>query len=143
MREIARRLAPLVEPKALIVHGSKGFEPDTLLRCSEVLESELGPDFRDRVGALSGPTFAAEVCQGVPTAAVLACPDDRVSEDLQRLLGGPTFRLYTNADRIGVEICGSLKNVIALAAGASDGLGYGDNTKAALLTRGLAEMGRL
>ena len=143
MREIARQLAPLVEPDALLVHGTKGFEPDSLLRCTEVLERELGPGFSGRVAVLSGPTHAEEVARGVPTAAVLACPDIGVATVLQRLLRSPSFRLYTNPDRIGVEVSGSLKNVIALAAGASDGLGYGDNTKAALITRGLAEMGRL
>lgn len=143
MREIARRIAPFLEPETLVVHGTKGFEPDTLLRCSEVLESELGPAFRGHVAVLSGPTHAEEVGRGAPTAAVLACPDAEHANALQRLLGCTSLRLYTNPDRIGVETCGSLKNVIALAAGASDGLGYGDNAKAALITRGLAEMGRL
>jgi glycerol-3-phosphate dehydrogenase (NAD(P)+) len=143
LRELARRMAPLVEPGALVLHGTKGFEANTLLRCSEVIEQELGEAFRGRVAALSGPTHAEEVARGVPTAAVLACPDLEVASALQRLLASPRFRLYSNPDRLGVEICGSLKNVIALAAGAGDGLGYGDNTKAALITRGLAEMSRL
>jgi glycerol-3-phosphate dehydrogenase (NAD(P)+) len=143
IRNLARQIAPLVEPDALVVHGTKGFEPATLLRCSEVLEGELGSAFLDRVAVLSGPTHAEEVARGVPTAAVLACPDSAVALQLQQQLGSPQFRLYTNHDRIGVEVCSSLKNVIALAAGASDGLGYGDNAKAALITRGLAEMGRL
>jgi glycerol-3-phosphate dehydrogenase (NAD(P)+) len=143
MRKIAREVAPLVEGSALVLHGTKGFEPETLRRCSELLESELGASFEGRVAVLSGPTHAEEVGRGIPTAAVLACPDDSIAAELQRLLGGPGFRLYTNRDRTGVEVCGSLKNVIALAAGVGDGLGYGDNAKAALITRGLAEMGRL
>lgn len=143
IRAISRELARVLEPGAVVVHGTKGFEAGTLLRCSEVIESELGPTWRDRVAVLSGPTHAVEVAQGVPTAAVLACRSSQVAAGLQRLIGGPTFRLYTNPDVIGVEVCGSVKNVIALAAGASDGLGYGDNTKAALITRSLAEIGRL
>ena len=143
VRDLARQVAPLLEPDALVIHGAKGFEADTLLRCSEVLESELGPSFRDRVAVLSGPTHAEEVARGVPSAAVVACPDLDVAAVFQRLLGGPTLRLYTNRDRTGVEVCGSLKNVVALAAGASDGLGYGDNAKAALITRSLAELSRL
>jgi glycerol-3-phosphate dehydrogenase (NAD(P)+) len=143
VRELARAMGPLVEPGALVVHGTKGFEAGTLLRCSEVFEAELGAGFTGRVAVLSGPTHAEEVARGLPAAAVVACPDPAVAEGIQRLLHGPTFRLYTNPDRTGVEVCGSLKNVIALAAGAGDGLGYGDNTKAALMTRGLAEMARL
>jgi glycerol-3-phosphate dehydrogenase (NAD(P)+) len=143
IRQVACQMAPLVNPNALIVHGTKGFEADTLLRCSEVLEQELGPSVRGRVAVLSGPTHAEEVARGVPTAAVLACPETTAAVSLQSLLSGPSFRVYTNPDRIGVEVCGSLKNVIAIAAGASDGLGYGDNAKAALVTRGLAEMSRL
>ena len=143
IRDIARDLARALEPGAVVVHGTKGFEAGTLLRCSEVIAAELGPGWHDRVAVLSGPTHAVEVAQGVPTAAVLACRSADVATGLQRLIGGPSFRLYTNPDVIGVEVCGSLKNVIALAAGASDGLGYGDNTKAALITRSLAEIGRL
>jgi glycerol-3-phosphate dehydrogenase (NAD(P)+) len=143
IRETARLMAPLVNPEALVVHGSKGFELETLLRCSEVLEEELGPRFKERVAVLSGPTHAEEVARGVPTAAVLACPAQEVSLELQRVLGGSTLRLYVNPDRTGVEVCGSLKNVIALAAGIGDGLGFGDNTRAALITRSLAEIGRL
>lgn len=143
MRELARRLAGSVRSSTLVVHGAKGFEPETLLRCSEVLEQELGSAFRGRVAVLSGPTHAEEVARGLPAAAVLACPATDVARELQRLLSGPTFRLYTNPDRIGVEVCAALKNVVALAAGVSDGLGYGDNAKASLITRSLAELGRL
>lgn len=143
LRETARLLAPLLDPGAIVVHGTKGFEVQTLLRCSAVLEQELGSRFHNRVAVLSGPTHAEEVARGVPSAAVLACPTLEVAMELQQVLGGPTFRLYVNQDRTGVEVCGSLKNVIALAAGVGDGLGFGDNTRAALITRSLAEMRRL
>jgi glycerol-3-phosphate dehydrogenase (NAD(P)+) len=143
MREIAGRLAPCLAPDALVVHGTKGFEAESWLRCSEILASELGSEAESRLAVLSGPTHAPEVARAIPTAAVLGCRDPVAAAALQRLFAGPDFRLYTNPDLTGVEVCGSLKNVIALAAGASDGLGYGDNTKAALITRSLAEMGRL
>ena len=126
-----------------VVHGTKGLEQDTLLRLSEVIESELGPSHRGRVAALSGPTHAEEVGRGIPTAAVVACPDAATATALQAILNGPSFRAYTNADIVGVELCGALKNVVALAVGAGDGIGSGDNARAALMTRSLAEMGRL
>ena len=143
LRALAQRLAPLAPSEALIFHGTKGFEPGELRTASEVLSSELGPAFAGRVAALSGPTHAEEVGRGVPTAAVLACQDRTVAEKLQGYLNSSAFRIYTNTDLLGVETCGGLKNVIALAAGVGDGLGFGDNAKAALITRGLAEMSRL
>jgi glycerol-3-phosphate dehydrogenase (NAD(P)+) len=96
-----------------------------------------------RVAALSGPTHAEEVGRGMPSAAVVASADPAVATLFRDLLHGPTFRVYTSTDVVGVELCGALKNVIALATGASDGLGYGDNTRAALITRSLVEIGRL
>src|SRR6266513_5690970 len=96
-----------------------------------------------RVAALSGPTHAEEVGRGMPSAAVVACADSGVAALFQELLHGPTFRIYSSSDVVGVELCGALKNVIALATGASDGLGFGDNTRAALITRSLVEIGRL
>jgi glycerol-3-phosphate dehydrogenase (NAD(P)+) len=96
-----------------------------------------------RVAALSGPTHAEEVGRGMPSAAVVACADSGVAAFFQDVLHGPTFRAYTSSDVVGVELCGALKNVVALATGASDGLGYGDNTRAALITRSLVEIGRL
>src|SRR5205814_3473157 len=96
-----------------------------------------------RVAALSGPTHAEEVGRGQPTAAVVACGDPGVCSAFQDLLHGPTFRIYTSSDQVGVELCAALKNVIALATGASDGLGYGDNARAALITRSLVEISRL
>lgn len=143
VRPLARQLAPLLPSDALVFHGTKGFELESLRTASQVLAEELGPRFARRVGALSGPTHAEEVGRGMPTAAVLACPDRAVAEALQRCLNSTAFRVYTNDDVIGVEVCAALKNVIAIAAGVGDGLGFGDNAKAALLTRGLAEMGRL
>jgi glycerol-3-phosphate dehydrogenase (NAD(P)+) len=143
LRDLARRLGPLLPDDALVVHGTKGLERDTLLRLSHVIESELRPSHRGRVAALSGPTHAEEVGRGIPTAAVVASPDRESAEALQAILNGPTFRVYTNADIVGVELCGALKNVVALATGIGDGLGGGDNARAALMTRSLAEIGRL
>jgi glycerol-3-phosphate dehydrogenase (NAD(P)+) len=143
LAELARRLVPLLQPDQLLVHGTKGFEPETLLGGSAVVERELGPAFTGRTAVISGPTLASEVALGAPTAAVLACPERSVGLVLQQLLIAPSLRLYANPDRVGVETCGALKNVVALAAGASDGLGYGDDAKAALITRSLAEMRRL
>jgi glycerol-3-phosphate dehydrogenase (NAD(P)+) len=143
MRDLAERLGPLLPDKALVVHGTKGLERESLLRLSEVLESELGAAHRGRVAVLSGPTHAEEVGRGIPTAAVVACQDGESAAGLQSLLNGPTFRVYTNADVVGVELCGALKNVVALATGIADGLGGGDNGRAAFMTRSLAEIGRL
>jgi len=143
MKEIAALLGPLVQPDQLVVHGSKGLEMDGQRRCSELLEVSLGEAHRGRVAALSGPNHAEEVSRGMPTATVVACPDMDVATRLQSALSTPTFRVYTNPDIVGVEICGAVKNVVALAAGMSDGLGFGDNSKAALITRTLAEISRL
>ena len=104
LRELARSVAPLIDSGTVVVHGSKGFEPETLRLASAVVEEELGPRFAGRVAALSGPTHAEEVARGVPSAAVVACPELEVAAALQRALGGTTFRLYTNADRTGVEL---------------------------------------
>src|SRR5207237_9462792 len=115
-------------------------ELSSLKRISQVVGEELGSD---SVAALSGPTHAEEVGRGLPTAAVVGCGDAAVAARFQELLHGPTFRVYTSSDLLGVELGGALKNVIALATGASDGLGYGDNARAALITRSLVELGRL
>ncbi len=143
MRELASRLGPLLPAGALVVHGSKGLDQETLQRGSEVLEAALGPSHRGRVAAVSGPNHAEEVSRGMPTATVVACRDLGSARRLQSILATRSFRVYTNTDIVGVELCGAIKNVVALAAGMSDGLGYGDNSKAALVTRCLAEMGRL
>jgi glycerol-3-phosphate dehydrogenase (NAD(P)+) len=109
----------------------------------EVLGEVLPEGPRGRIAALSGPSFAAEVAAGVPTAVSLACPDGDAARQLQSLFSGPTFRVYTLDDVVGVETAGALKNVVALAAGIADGLGFGHNSRAALITRGLAEISRL
>jgi glycerol-3-phosphate dehydrogenase (NAD(P)+) len=142
MRETARALAPYLEPDTPVLHASKGLEFPSLQFLSQVVGEELALD-PGRVAILSGPTHAEEVGRGLPTAAVVACGDASIASVFQDLLHGPTFRVYTSSDQIGVELCGALKNVIALATGASDGLGYGDNARAALITRSLAEIGRL
>ena len=139
-REIARAAAPFVAGGTPVMHASKGLELSTLKRISRVIGEELA---LDNVAALSGPTHAEEVGRGLPTAAVVACGDASVAARFQDLLHGPTFRVYTSSDLVGVELCAALKNVIALATGASDGLGYGDNARAALITRSLVEIGRL
>jgi glycerol-3-phosphate dehydrogenase (NAD(P)+) len=143
MRETTRLVAPLLEHDAPILHAAKGVEYPSLLRLSEVVTQELGVSRRGRVAVLAGPTHAEEVARGLPTAAAVACQDSTVATAFQALLHGPTFRAYTSSDEVGVELCSALKNVIALAVGASDGLGYGDNARAALITRALAEIGRL
>jgi glycerol-3-phosphate dehydrogenase (NAD(P)+) len=131
------RLGPVTAP---VVSATKGFEPERHRRMSEVL-AERWPGAA--VAVLSGPTFAREVALAQPTAAVIASHDDDLAADLQRRLGSREFRLYTNRDVVGVEVGGATKNVIALATGLADGLGLGENARAALVTRGLAEITRL
>ncbi len=143
LRDLAHRISPLLPDDALVVHGTKGLERESLFRLSEVVESELRSTHRGRVAALSGPTHAEEVGRGIPAAAVVASPDETSAAALQAILSGPSFRVYTNTDIVGVELCGALKNVVALATGIGDGLGGGDNARAALITRSLAEIGRL
>jgi glycerol-3-phosphate dehydrogenase (NAD(P)+) len=137
----AATLATVPAPRdAVIVSATKGFDPVRHVRMTELVRERL-PDAR--VAALSGPTFAREVALGTPTAAVIAAADDELAMMLQDRLGARAFRLYANRDVIGVEAGGALKNVMALATGLSDGLGLGENARAALITRGLAEMIRL
>lgn len=125
--------------EALLVSATKGFDEETFQRMTEVAEEILAHP----VAALSGPSHAEEVAREVPTAVTIAHPDLDYAAKIQELFMGPAFRVYTSDDRIGVELGGALKNVIALAAGINDGMGFGDNSKAALMTRGLAEMTRL
>ena len=139
-RGIYRRLRSLLPGGVTLVSATKGLEVDTLQRMSEVAEEELPGH---ALAVLSGPSFALEVARGQPTAVVVASRDLAVAEGLQRAVAGRTFRAYSSDDVIGVELAGALKNVIAIAAGIVDGLGYGHNTVAALLTRGLAEITRL
>ncbi|HOW96299.1 MAG TPA: NAD(P)H-dependent glycerol-3-phosphate dehydrogenase [Kiritimatiellia bacterium] len=134
-------LAPfLPNPRPLIVSVTKGLDEKTHRRMTEVAGELLGGE---AVAALSGPSLAAEVARGVPTAVTIACADMGRAAALQLLFNGPRFRVYTSDDVVGVELGGALKNVIAIAAGVCDGIGFGDNAKAALITRGLAEIGRL
>lgn len=143
LRGIWQALAPRLGEGHLIINAAKGIELSSGLRLYEVLQQERAGVREDAIAVLSGPNHAEEVGLDLPTTSVVASPWSQTAEAWQELLMGPTFRVYTTHDVIGVELGGALKNVIALAAGICDGLGYGDNTKAALLTRGLAEMARL
>jgi glycerol-3-phosphate dehydrogenase (NAD(P)+) len=139
-REVVQRFRGLVPEESLVVSVTKGLDRGSGHRMSEVAGEILQ---RDAVAALSGPSHAEEVARGVPTAVVVACSDQRTARGLQSAFNRPEFRVYSSDDVVGVELGGALKNVIAIAAGVSDGIGYGDNTKAALMTRGLAEVRRL
>lgn len=143
MREVCQQLKGYLKAPVLFVHVSKGIEPDTHLRVSEVIEDELPESIREAVVVLSGPSHAEEVSMRQPTTVTAASLNVAAAEKVQDLFINQHFRVYTNSDVVGVEIGGSLKNIIALAAGITDGLGYGDNAKAALITRGLAEIARL
>lgn len=146
VRGTAAKARPFVEPGQVIVDVAKGLEPKTFLTMSEIIRSELEqrPEIADvPVVALSGPTHAEEVAKDMPTAITAASKDMCAAEYIQRIFSNNSFRVYTNNDIRGVELCGALKNVIALASGISLGLGYGDNTKAALITRGMVEICRL
>jgi glycerol-3-phosphate dehydrogenase (NAD(P)+) len=140
-REMYRALRPHVAPYSVFVSATKGFEPATHARISEVITDEVGGT--SRIAVLSGPSFAVEVAAGDPTVVVLASADAALAAEIQEEFSGPRFRLYTNDDVIGTEIAGAVKNVIAIAAGVCTGLGLGTNAMAALVTRGLAEMTRL
>lgn len=140
VRETVKNLAPYINKNGLVLNISKGFDEERGQRLSEVILSEL-PDAR--VASMSGPSHAEEVAVGMPTTNVVAHHDMHVAQYIQELYMSPCFRVYTTDDIVGLELGGSLKNIIALAAGICDGLGYGDNTKAALMTRGLVEITRL
>jgi glycerol-3-phosphate dehydrogenase (NAD(P)+) len=143
VREAARAAADLVADDALVVNASKGIENDTLERMSEVLSAELRRPGARRIASLVGPSHAEEVSRKLPTTIVAAAFDEETAVAVRDLFMTEYLRVYTNTDLVGVELGVSLKNVIAIAAGICDGLGYGDNTKGALITRGLAEMTRL
>ena len=139
-RETAHRMAAYVVEGQKVVNVAKGVEKGTLLTLSQVIEEEIpGAD----VAVLSGPSHAEEVGKGIPTTCVVGAKTQKTAEYLQNIFMSPVFRVYTSPDILGIEIGAALKNVIALAAGIADGLGYGDNTKAALITRGIAEIARL
>lgn len=143
VRALADNLRQVVDGKPLVVSAAKGVEQGTHLTMTAILSEVLGHAHAGRVGVLSGPSFAREVSVGVPTAVTAAATDLRVAEEVQHLFNGQTFRVYTSTDVVGVQIGGAVKNVIAVAAGVSDGLGFGHNSRAALITRGLAEVTRL
>ena len=140
VRAILSQMAPSLDRTAIVVSASKGLEQDTHYRVSEIIEQELGPV---RLGVLSGPSFASEVARELPTAVSVASHDPSVVETLLHEFRAPYFRLYGTTDVVGVEIGGAMKNVIAIAAGAAEGLGLGHNALAGLITRGLAEIARL
>lgn len=140
VRSTARSMKPFIKEGQIIVDVAKGIEETTLMTLSEQIEEEL-PEAD--VAVLSGPSHAEEVGRGLPTICVVGAKTRETAEFLQDAFMNEVFRIYTSSDRLGIELGGALKNVIALAAGAADGLGYGDNTKAALITRGIAEITRL
>ncbi len=140
VRSTARIASEHIPKEQIIVDVAKGIEPETLKTMSEIITEEIP---QAKVVALSGPTHAEEVARDLPTTIVVAYEEISVAETVQGIFTNPVMRVYTNTDVKGVELCGALKNIIALAAGISSGLGYGDNTKAALITRGLAEIERL
>ncbi len=142
IEEVAQNVVPLIKLKVLVVSLSKGLT-GSQERISEVLARILPPLTQERIVALSGPSHAEEVAAGLPTAVVAASKNLVSAEAVQTLFSSSTLRVYTNSDPVGVELAGALKNVIAIACGVADGLGFGDNTKGAILTRGLAEIGRL
>ncbi len=141
VRTTAAKLKVLADPGTILVSVSKGIEKDSSLRLSQVIEEEL--QGHCPVVVLSGPSHAEEVGRRIPTGVVAAADDLKIAEQVQDLFMNPRFRVYTSDDKVGTEICAALKNIIALCAGCCDGMGYGDNTKALLMTRGLAEMVRL
>jgi glycerol-3-phosphate dehydrogenase (NAD(P)+) len=143
IREVCADIRKNLDKKVLFVHVSKGIEPDSLKRISEMIREEIPEQWLHDVVVLSGPSHAEEVVLEHPTTVTAACKNTAAAERVQDLFMNHYFRVYTNTDVIGVEIGGALKNIIALAVGITDGLGYGDNAKAALMTRGLAEIARL
>jgi len=143
VRRVLQDAAQYLTPNAIVVSASKGIEVQTLSRMDQIITEVLPGVLSDRIVVLSGPSFAREVAQGKPTAVVAAGASAEACAEVQRVFSGPAFRVYTSRDSIGLEVGGAVKNVIALAAGISDGLGLGHNAKAALITRGVAEMARL
>ena len=142
VRSTARKAASYVKDGQIIVDVAKGVEADTLFTMTQIIADELkNPEVK--LVALSGPTHAEEVAKDLPTTIVSACEDLVVAKRVQEVFGNTCMRVYTNDDVLGVELCGAMKNIMALASGVALGLGYGDNTKAALITRGMAEITRL
>jgi len=143
LREVLVQALPYLPSHGPIISASKGIENSSLLLMSQVIEGVLPASMRSRVCALGGPSFARETGLGMPTAVCVACKDQELARSVQHELAGDRLRVYTTDDVMGVEVGGALKNVIAIAVGAADGLGFGHNARAALITRGLAEMSRL
>ena len=139
-RSTSRNMAPLVREGQLIINVAKGIEENTLMTLSQIIEEEIP---QAEVAVLSGPSHAEEVGRGIPTTIVVGAKKKATAEYLQNIFMNAVFRVYISPDVLGIELGAALKNVVALAAGIADGLGYGDNTKAALITRGITEIGRL
>lgn len=142
-RSVLGGMAGLIPSRIPVVSATKGIEVESLMFPSEVIGDVFGPDWAPWIGSLSGPSFAREVVKGLPTAVSLAMGDQALAPPLQEAFSSRTLRVYTNPDLIGLQVGGAVKNVIAVAAGISDGLGFGNSARAALITRGLAEMRRL
>ena len=142
LRSEAARIGAHVHPDAVLLSVTKGLERGSLLRMSQVLAEEV-PAASGRIAAMSGPNLALEIARGLPASSVVAADDEAIAQRALDSIASRSFRLYTNRDVVGVELCGALKNIVAIAAGAADRLGFGDNGKAGLITRGLAEMTRL
>jgi glycerol-3-phosphate dehydrogenase (NAD(P)+) len=143
VREVFLRARPHLSRKALLISVTKGLEDGTHLPISRVLQEVMGAGTEAEIAALSGPSFAGEVSRRIPTAVAAAGTTSRAAQEAQELFFRPYFRVYTNPDLMGVQLGGAIKNVMAIAAGASDGMGFGHSSRAALITRGLAEMTRL
>ncbi len=143
LRPSLEQVVALLDPETILVSASKGIENGTLKTMSELFQEFLPAEAANKVAYLSGPSFAREVVERLPTAVAVASADPDILNRVQQVFSTDYFRVYTNSDVFGVEIGGALKNVIALAAGVSDGLGFGHNTRAALITRGLAEIARI
>ncbi|MCS6857439.1 MAG: NAD(P)-dependent glycerol-3-phosphate dehydrogenase [Sandaracinaceae bacterium] len=143
LREVLSQAAPLFPKEAVVISATKGIENHTLKLISEIFEEYLEGKQRENKAFLGGPSFAKEVALGMPTAVVVASRNPETAQKAQKLLGSERMRVYTTEDVTGIEIGGALKNVMAIAAGIADGLGFGHNTRAAIITRGLAEIGRL
>ena len=143
IRQNVKLFADLLKPSMIIINAAKGLEIGSHKRMSEVIAEEIDPKLHSHICVLSGPNLAREIIKGLPASAVVAAADATIAKQAQELLNTPTFCVYTNTDVIGVELGGALKNVIALGAGMVDGLEYGDNAKAAFITRGLTEMAAL
>ena len=142
IRSVSKSLKDIIKENQIIVNVAKGLEEDTLKTMTDIIEEEL-KEKNPQVAVLSGPSHAEEVGKGIPTTCVVSAHNKELTLYLQNIFMNPSFRVYTSPDMIGVEIGGALKNVIALAAGIADGLNYGDNTKAALITRGIKEISSL